>query len=130
MPYFGYGGKILRVDLTNRKYIIEKTNLNWYKNVIGGRAANSKRLWEELDTDCDALGPDNLLIFGIGPLTGTLLPASAYFTVSAKSPLTGILGDSAAGGHSRTESRPDPRRIPRAEVQHLRQRPDATERGR
>ncbi|MFC1514003.1 aldehyde ferredoxin oxidoreductase family protein, partial [candidate division KSB1 bacterium] len=68
------------------------------KNVIGGRAANSKRLFQELNHKCDPLGPDNLLIFGVGPLTGSYLPASAYFTVTAKSPLTGILGDSAAGG--------------------------------
>ena len=68
------------------------------KPVIGGRGANTKRLLDELDTECDPLGPDNLLIFGVGPLTGSLLTASAFFTVSAKSPLTGILGDSAAGG--------------------------------
>jgi aldehyde:ferredoxin oxidoreductase len=48
--------------------------------------------------DCNPLGPENMLVFGIGPLTGSLLPASAFFTVSAKSPMTGILGDSAAGG--------------------------------
>jgi aldehyde:ferredoxin oxidoreductase len=53
--------------------------------------------------ECDPLGPGNMLIFGIGPLTGTLLTASAYFTVTARSPLTGILGDSAAGGHFAAE---------------------------
>ena len=46
---------------------------------------------------------DNILIYGIGPLTGSLLPASAYYTVTAKSPLTGILGDSAAGGQFAAE---------------------------
>lgn len=43
--------------------------------------------------------PENLLILGVGPLTGSYLTASAYFTFTAKSPLTGILGDSSAGGH-------------------------------
>ncbi|MCP4898355.1 MAG: aldehyde ferredoxin oxidoreductase family protein [bacterium] len=95
---YGYGGRILRVDLTHRRSTVEPLDPSWIKPVIGGRAANTKRLFEELDTDCDPLGPDNLLIFGIGPLTGSMLPASAYYTVSAKSPLTGILGDSAAGG--------------------------------
>ena len=71
--------------------------------MIGGRAATTKRLYEELDIDCNPLGPENLLVFGIGPLTGSILPASAYFTVSAKSPLTGILGDSAAGGQFAAE---------------------------
>jgi len=39
-----------------------------------------------------------MLLVGVGPLTGTLLSASAFMTISGKSPLTGILGDSAAGG--------------------------------
>ena len=95
---YGYGGKVLRVDLTERRYKIDKLKKSWIKNVIGGRAANSKRLFEELNPNCDPLDPANILIFGIGPLTGSFLPASAYFTISAKSPLTGILGDSAAGG--------------------------------
>ena len=95
---FGYGGKILRVDLTEKRYKIETLKKGWIRNVIGGRAANSKRLFEELDPNCDPLSPENMLIFGVGPLTGSMLPSSAYFTISAKSPLTGILGDSAAGG--------------------------------
>lgn len=99
MLKYGYGGRILRIDLTEKKFSIEELSKAWIKDVIGGRAANSKRLAEELNPKCDPLGPENILIFGIGPLTGTILPASAYFIVSAKSPLTGILGDSAAGGH-------------------------------
>jgi len=98
MLKYGYGGRILRVDLSSRRYRIEELDPAWVRSVIGGRAANSKRLSEELDSACDPLGPENLLIFGVGPLTGSLLPASAYYTVTAKSPLTGILGDSAAGG--------------------------------
>lgn len=95
---FGYGGRILRIDLSRRSFEIEDLDPGWMKPVIGGRASNTRRLDEELDPACDPLGPDNLLIFGVGPLTGSLLPASAYYTVTAKSPLTGILGDSAAGG--------------------------------
>ena len=99
----GYGGRILRIDLTEQRFQIESLDKAWIRPVIGGRAANTKRLFEELNTDCDPLGPDNILLFGVGPLTGSLLPASAYYTVSAKSPLTGILGDSAAGGQFAAE---------------------------
>ncbi len=98
MCSYGYGGRILRINLSERKSRVEDLSSSWIKPVVGGRAANTKRLYEELDTDCDPLGPDNILIFGVGPLTGSLLTASAYYTVTAKSPLTGILGDSAAGG--------------------------------
>lgn len=103
MLKYGYGGRVLRIDLTERRFTVEPLDESWIRPVIGGRAANTKRLYEELDPDCDPLGPENLLIFGIGPLTGSLLPASAYFTVTAKSPLTGILGDSAAGGQFAAE---------------------------
>ena len=100
---YGYGGKVLRIDLSRRDYEIEELNKSWIKNVIGGRAANTKRMIEEMDPGCDPLGSENILIFGTGPLTGTLLPASSYYTVSARSPLTGILGDSAAGGQFAAE---------------------------
>lgn len=100
---YGYGGKILRINLSIPSYTIDHLDPAWIKNVIGGRAANTKRLYKELDPDCNPLGPKNLLIFGIGPITGSFVPASAYYTVSAKSPLTGILGDSAAGGQFAAE---------------------------
>lgn len=100
---YGYGGRILWIDLTTRQSKIEDLDPAWIKPVLGGRAANTRRLVEELDPGCDPLGEDNILIFGVGPLTGSLMPASAYYTVSAKSPLTGILGDSAAGGQFAAE---------------------------
>jgi aldehyde:ferredoxin oxidoreductase len=96
---YGYGGKILRVDLTTGKVQWEKTDPQFMVKVIGGRGLNSRRLFLELKRDVDPLSPENLLLIGVGPLTGTLLTGSAYFTISGKSPLTGILGDSAAGGH-------------------------------
>jgi aldehyde:ferredoxin oxidoreductase len=94
----GYGGFILRVDLETGRVRREKTDPKYVLNVIGGRGLNSTRLFDELDRDIDPMSPENMLLLGVGPLTGTLLPASAYTTISGKSPLTGILGDSAAGG--------------------------------
>ena len=98
MLKYGYGGRILRINLSNKQFKIDPLSKSWIKPLIGGRAANTKILYDELNPECDPLGEENILIFGVGPLTGSILPASAYFIVSAKSPLTGILGDSAAGG--------------------------------
>jgi aldehyde:ferredoxin oxidoreductase len=95
----GYGGHILRVDLTSGLIQREKTDPGYMLNVIGGRGLNSTRLYDELKRDVDPLSPENLLLIGVGPLTGTLMAASAFMTISGKSPMTGILGDSAAGGH-------------------------------
>jgi len=96
---YGYAGKILRVDLTTGMVKAEKLDLDLALQTIGGRGMNSRRLFLELKKDIDPLSPENLLILGVGPLTGSYLTASAYFTFTAKSPLTGILGDSSAGGH-------------------------------
>lgn len=95
----GYGGHILRVDLTSGQILREKSDPDYMLNVIGGRGLNSTRLYDELQRDIDPLAPENLLLIGVGPLTGTLVAASAFMTISGKSPMTGILGDSAAGGH-------------------------------
>ncbi|MCP4693913.1 MAG: aldehyde ferredoxin oxidoreductase family protein [Desulfobacterales bacterium] len=95
----GYAGAILRIDLTSGRITREKTDPRYMRKTIGGRGLNSMRLYEELARDIDPLSPENMLLFGVGPLTGTLLSASAYTTISGKSPHTGILGDSAAGGH-------------------------------
>jgi aldehyde:ferredoxin oxidoreductase len=93
-----FGGNILRVDLASGHIRLEKTDPQFMLKVIGGRGLNSSRLHQELKRDIDPLSPENMLLIGVGPLTGTLLSASAYMTISGKSPLTGILGDSAAGG--------------------------------
>ena len=96
---YGYGGHILRVDLASGQITQDKTDPKDVLRAIGGRGLNSWRLHEELKRDVDPLSPENMLLLGVGPLTGTLLSTSAYVTISGKSPLTGILGDSAAGGH-------------------------------
>ena len=93
-----YGGHILRVDLTSGASRREKSDPAYLLKTIGGRGLNSARLYDELDRDAEPLSPENLLLIGVGPLTGTLLSTSAYMTISGRSPLTGILGDSAAGG--------------------------------
>ena len=94
----GYGGHILRVDLSCGKILRKKTDPAYMLEVIGGRGLNSRRLYDELKRDVDPLSEENMLLIGVGPLTGSLLSTSAYITISGKSPLTGILGDSAAGG--------------------------------
>ncbi len=95
---YGYGGNILRVDLSSGRIRREKSDPDYLLEVIGGRGLNSRRLFDELDRDIDPLSEENMLLIGVGPVTGSLFSTSAYMTISGKSPLTGILGDSAAGG--------------------------------
>jgi len=51
----------------------------------------------------DPFSPDNPLLIATGPLVGTMFPTASRFNVSSKSPQTGILGDSNAGGHFASE---------------------------
>jgi aldehyde:ferredoxin oxidoreductase len=94
----GYGGSVLRVDLTNGTVQRHPTEVHLARSFLGGRGLNVKRLWDELPPHTDGLFPENILVFGVGPLVGTLFPGGARFNVSAMSPQTGILGDSNAGG--------------------------------
>lgn len=96
--YGAYTNRVLRVNLTDKSYAVEELPEEWKTNYIGARGFNMIRLLEEVDPNCDPLGPENKLILGVSPASGTNMPGQR-FNASAKSPLTGILGDSNAGGH-------------------------------
>jgi aldehyde:ferredoxin oxidoreductase len=91
----GYG-KILHVDLSRGRTWTEPAED--YRHLIGGRGLNAGLLFNLLKRGSDPLGPDNVLVFGTGPVAGTIAPSSARYNVSAKSPLTGYFGDSNSGG--------------------------------
>jgi aldehyde:ferredoxin oxidoreductase len=95
----GYTGKILRIDLTERDVKISELERDLAAGFLGGRGFNSKGLYYEVPPGTDPLGPDNKLFISTGPLVGTTFPTASRFNISAKSPQTGILGDSNAGGH-------------------------------
>jgi aldehyde:ferredoxin oxidoreductase len=96
----GWRGKILHVDLSKSKVWEEMLSDDLIKGYIGGAGINA-RLFYDLVRDnpgLDPLSPDNPLIFGFGPVVGTVFPCATRFTVTSKSPLTGIFGDSNGGG--------------------------------
>ena len=91
-------GTILRVDLSSGKIEKEPISESMRRNYGGGRGINSRILFDETGPHVEPLSPENRLIFASGPLSGTAAPSAARFTVSTKSPLTGILGDANGGG--------------------------------
>jgi aldehyde:ferredoxin oxidoreductase len=95
----GYGGKVLRVDLTHRTYRAEELDPSLAKAFIGGRGLNVYRLYWEVPPGVDPLGPENKLMIATGPLVGFPHGLGSRLNVTSRSPLTGLLGDSNAGTH-------------------------------
>ncbi|MEM2905217.1 MAG: aldehyde ferredoxin oxidoreductase family protein [Candidatus Bathyarchaeia archaeon] len=97
MPY-GYMGKVLRVDLSDGRTVVEKPEENFYRRYFGGRALIAYYLLKELKPGIDPLGPENVLVFAAGVATGIPISGSGRNSVGAKSPLTGGYGDGEVGG--------------------------------
>jgi aldehyde:ferredoxin oxidoreductase len=95
----GYCGKILFVDLSEKRTEVVKPSEQTYRNFIGGTGLGARFLYENLKPGNDPLGPENILGFVTGPLTGTTVPGSGRFTVVCKSPLTNAWADSNSGGY-------------------------------
>jgi aldehyde:ferredoxin oxidoreductase len=94
----GYNGKILRVNLSTRQVSTEEPAEEYYKTYLGGRGFIVHTLLKEVPRGADPLGPENKLIFALGPITGHPFPGSGRNSVGAKSPLSGGYGESEAGG--------------------------------
>ncbi|MCX5918235.1 MAG: aldehyde ferredoxin oxidoreductase, partial [Deltaproteobacteria bacterium] len=94
----GYNGKILRVNLSTRQVSTEEPAEEHYKTYLGGRGFIVHTLLKEVPRGVDPLGPENKLIFALGPITGHPFPGSGRNSVGAKSPLSGGYGESEAGG--------------------------------
>jgi len=94
----GYAGKILFVDLTTGTIKEEAPPESLYRDFIGGTGLGTRILYERMKPKTNPLGPDNILGFVTGPLTGTPTPGSGRFMVVTKSPLTGAWADSNSGG--------------------------------
>ncbi|MGD9289033.1 MAG: aldehyde ferredoxin oxidoreductase N-terminal domain-containing protein, partial [Desulfobacterales bacterium] len=95
---FGYAGKLLRVNLTDEKIVVEEISHEILRKFMGGVGYGAKLLYDELSPGIDPLGPENKIIFSTGPLTGTKAPGSGFHELCFKSPLTGIWGESRSGG--------------------------------
>jgi aldehyde:ferredoxin oxidoreductase len=96
---FGYAGKLLEINLSEKSVketFVEEAVLRDY---IGGRGLAAKILWDRLGRKWETvnpLGPENLLLFLTGPLTGYY--PGGRICVSGKSPQSnGVVGSTIAG---------------------------------
>lgn len=91
--------RILRVDLTERRCWTEQPGDAFFRKHLGGRNFIAHYLLRETPRGADAFDPVNRLVFAMGPTTGVALPGAGRHSVGAKSPLTGLFGESEAGGY-------------------------------
>ena len=94
----GYMGRILFVNLSTSEITEEPLAEKICHDFIGGYGLGARILYSRQKAGIDPLGPENMLGFISGPLTGTPIPTGARYIVVAKSPLTGGWGDANSGG--------------------------------
>jgi len=91
--------KILHVNLSDRTTRIEAPGDGFFRRYAGGRGFIAHYLLKHVPRGADPLGPDNVLVFAPGVLTGAPVPGAGRHSVGAKSPLTGGFGESESGGY-------------------------------
>lgn len=99
----GYGGHILRVNLTTGQVKKEPTPPEVARDYLGGRGFGIYFLLTEVPKGADPLGPENKLIVSSGPLSGLLVAGGGKCDWTCKAPLTGGYASASMGGHFTAE---------------------------
>jgi len=95
---YGHYGKILKINLSEKKYWTESLEEEIYDQYLGGKGLASYLLYELNPAGIDPLHPDNCLIFATGPVTGSKIWGGCRYGVFTKSPQTGFYSESYSGG--------------------------------
>jgi len=89
--------KILRISMSDLKATYEDVPEKWAR--WAGRGLTSTIVCDEIDPTCHPLGPNNKLVISPGWVTGAPgAPSSGRTSFGSKSPLTGGIKESNAGG--------------------------------
>ncbi|MFH1628261.1 MAG: aldehyde ferredoxin oxidoreductase C-terminal domain-containing protein [Pseudomonadota bacterium] len=84
MEYYGYSGRVLYVDLSTGNIRKEPLDMDLAHQFIGGPGVGLNLLLDVLKPNIDPLSPENALVFGTGPLLGTLVPGSGKCYLTTK----------------------------------------------
>src|SRR5512146_1527485 len=94
----GYSGRILHVDLTNGKFDVETPDEAFYRRYMGGSAMGVYYVLRDVPKGADPLGPENVLTLFTSVTTGAPISGQSRIDANAKSPISGGIGASQAGG--------------------------------
>jgi len=95
---FGFTGKVLFVDLTDRTHRVETIDPAVYRAYLGGYGLGAWLMWKHFPAGADALAPEACFAISSGLLTGLKTPFSGRIQIVGKSPITGTWADSNSGG--------------------------------
>jgi aldehyde:ferredoxin oxidoreductase len=95
---YGFAGKILHVDLASGQLSIEQPGEALYRQYWGGSALGLYYLLKHTPAHADPLGPENTLSFFISGPTGASISGQSRANATAKSPISGLVGDAQTGG--------------------------------
>lgn len=90
--------KILDVDLSSQTITVQTIPAEVYRLYPGGSALGLYLILKGMPAGVAPLSPDNMLVMSVSPITGLPLSGLNRMCISTKSPLTGAIGDSEAGG--------------------------------
>ena len=96
---YGYTGKLLFVDLTDRSFHIEDLSEEDARNFIGGAALGAKILFDRMPAHTPAFAPESMLGFVTSPANGNAAFLGGRYTVVSKSPVTDGWNDASSGGN-------------------------------
>ena len=99
MSYMGYAGKVLKVDLSTKKYEDYPWTDADRDRTLGGKIMAADILYRHIKPGMKAYDEDNWLVVTTGPISGCGCPSSSRFNISTISPLTGIITSSNCGGN-------------------------------
>ena len=94
----GFYNQILSIDLNNQTSEIIPLSDELLQTTLGGKGLATHLLLENIPSAVDPLGPENVLIFANGPVSGSNVFGSCRHGVFTKSPLTGFYAESYSGG--------------------------------
>jgi aldehyde:ferredoxin oxidoreductase len=95
----GYFGKIIHLNLSEHTSVIERPDDVFFRKYMGGSAMGTYYLLKNSPPGIDALSPENTFCMFTSVTTGAPISGLSRVTATAKSPISGLIGDSQAGGY-------------------------------
>lgn len=95
---YGYNGRILYIDLAERKIEVREFGEDFARKYLGGNGFGIRIMLDNIPKGADPLGDENVLIIATGPVNGSFFHGAGRTGILCKSPLTGLFMDSYFGG--------------------------------